>query len=259
MMKFTEERRGNPRADPVCSPKMLAVPMLDLSAQHRPLHDDLRRALDRVISSNRFILGDEVAALERAVATFSGVSHGVGVSSGSDALLAMLMACGVGPGDEVVTTPYSFFATVEAIFRLGAKAVFADIDPVTLNLDPALAAERIGPRTKAVLVVHLFGRPVRLVELGAVLRRVGVPLLEDAAQAIGADGGGEAGEGGGALVLPVEEPRRLRGRRDGPDERRGVRGADSAASQPWRCREDRTTKELVETFGSTSCRPRCSP
>ena len=181
---------------------MLAVPMVDLSAQHRPLHDDLRRALDRVISSNRFILGDEVAALERAVASFSGVSHGVGVSSGSDALLAMLMACGVGPGDEVVTTPYSFFATVEAIFRLGAKAVFADIDPVTLNLDPALAAERVGPRTKAVLVVHLFGRPARLAELGVVLRRGGIPLLEDAAQAIGAAGVAEQGKAAALSFFP---------------------------------------------------------
>jgi len=181
---------------------MIAVPMLDLAEQHRPLHDDLRCAFDRVISSNRFILGDEVGAFERAVAAFSGVSHGVGVSSGTDALLAMLMACGVGPGDEVVTTPYSFIATVEAIVRLGAKAVFADIDPVTLNLDPALAAERVGPRTKAVLIVHLFGRPARLGELGAVLRPLGIPLLEDAAQAIGAEGVAEQGQGAALSFFP---------------------------------------------------------
>jgi dTDP-4-amino-4,6-dideoxygalactose transaminase len=183
---------------------MSSVPTLDLSEQHRPLHDELHRAFQRVISSNRFVLGDEVVAFERAVAELSGVGHGVGVSSGSDALLAILMACGVGPGDEVVTTPYSFFATVEAIVRLGATPVFADVDPLTLNLDPALAAERIGSKTKAVLVVDLFGRPARLLDLAAVTRRAGIPLLEDAAQAIAADGIGVYGKAAALSFFPAK-------------------------------------------------------
>jgi dTDP-4-amino-4,6-dideoxygalactose transaminase len=114
----------------------------------------------------------------------------------------MLMACGVGPGDEVVTTPYSFFATVEAIIRLGARPVFADVDPATLNLDPALAARRIGPATRAVLVVHLFGCPARLGELGAVARSRGIPVLEDAAQAIGASGVGRLGKAAALSFFP---------------------------------------------------------
>jgi dTDP-4-amino-4,6-dideoxygalactose transaminase len=181
---------------------MFAVPMLDLSEPHRLLQDELRCVFDRVISSNRFILGEEVAAFERAVAVFSGVEHAVGVSSGSDALLAMLMALDVGPGDEVVTTPYSFFATVEAIVRLGAKPVFADVDPLTMNLDPLLAAERVGAATKAILAVHLFGRPARLGELKIAARRSGARLLEDAAQAIGASGVGQQGQGAALSFFP---------------------------------------------------------
>jgi dTDP-4-amino-4,6-dideoxygalactose transaminase len=160
--------------------------MLDLVAQHGPLLDDLQRAAARVIASGKFLLGEEVAAFEQAVASAAGVSHAVGVSSGTDALLALLMACGVGPGDEVVTTPYSFFATAAVIARLGARPQFADVDADTMNLDPAAAAARMGRRTKAVLVVHLFGRVARLTGLKEACRQAGIPLLEDAAQAIGA-------------------------------------------------------------------------
>lgn len=162
--------------------------MLDLETQHAPLKGDLRVAAARVLDSNTFILGGEVADFERETALALGARRAVGVSSGSDALLALLMACGVGPGDEVVTTPYTFFATVEAIVRVGARPVFADIDPNTLNLAPELALERLGPRTRAVVIVHLFGRMARTDGLGEACARMGIPLLEDAAQAIGARG-----------------------------------------------------------------------
>jgi dTDP-4-amino-4,6-dideoxygalactose transaminase len=160
--------------------------LLDLEAQHEPIRAELERAAARVIASGRFILGEEVAAFERALAAELGVAHAVGVSSGSDALLASLMAYGVGPGDEVITTPYSFFATVEAIVRLGARPIFADIEPTTMNLDPDLAAARIGGATKAVVVVHLFGRLARTGPLAEACARAGTPIIEDAAQAISA-------------------------------------------------------------------------
>jgi len=174
--------------------------MLDLERQHAPIAEALRGAAARVIASGRFILGAEVAAFEREVASRLGVGDAVGVSSGSDALVAMLLAAGVGVGDEVVTTPYSFFATAEAILRVGARPVFADVEPDTLNLDPELAAEKLGPRTRAVLVVHLFGRVARTDGLQAACARQGVALLEDAAQAIGArDGGQPGGRAAGAI------------------------------------------------------------
>ena len=165
---------------------MVPIPLCDLDAQHQPLRVELEAAFQRVLRSSRFVLGPEVEAFEREVAAAIGVDHAVGVSSGTDALLAMLMALGLGPGDEVVTTPFSFFATVEAILRVGARPVFADIEAETFNLDPDQAASGLGPRTKAILVVHLFGQPAHTGALGATARGAGIPLLEDAAQAIGA-------------------------------------------------------------------------
>jgi dTDP-4-amino-4,6-dideoxygalactose transaminase len=162
------------------------IPMSDLGAQHAPLREELGAALDRVLASNRFILGEEGAAFEHEMTAALGVRHAVGVSSGTDALLVLLSAAGIGPGDDVVTTPYSFFATAEAIVRLGARPVFADVDPETLNIDPALAAARIGARTRAVVVVHLFGRMAQTAPLAAACAVAGIPLIEDAAQAIGA-------------------------------------------------------------------------
>jgi dTDP-4-amino-4,6-dideoxygalactose transaminase len=170
--------------------------MLDLEAQHAPLRRALEAAAARVLASNGFILGEEVAAFEREITAALGIRYAVGVSSGTDALLALLMAAGVGPGDEVVTTPYSFFATVEAIVRLGARPVFADIDPDTLNLDPDLAAARITSRTRAVVVVHLFGRAAGTAPLVAACAAGQIPLIEDAAQAIGAwSAAGQANQG----------------------------------------------------------------
>lgn len=173
--------------------------MADLAAQHAPFQKQLLAAAARVLGSHRFILGDEVAAFEREAAGALGVSYAVGVSSGTDALLALLMAAGVGPGHEVVTTPYSFFATVEAIVRLGARPVFADVDPDTLNLDPELAAGRITGRTRAVAVVHLFGRLARTAPLTAACAARDIPLIEDAAQAIGA----RAGAGGSSGTAEI--------------------------------------------------------
>jgi len=135
------------------------------------------------------ILGPEVANFERELASALGVAEVIGVSSGTDALLALLMASGVGPGDSVITTPYSFIAAAEAIVRVGARPSFADIVPDTMNLDATAAAALVGPHTKAALVVHLFGRPAAVDPLRSACATVGVPLLDDAAQAIGAIGG----------------------------------------------------------------------
>jgi dTDP-4-amino-4,6-dideoxygalactose transaminase len=162
------------------------VPLQDLTAHHEPLLPELAAAAVRVLTSGRFIAGAETEALEREVAAALSIPHAVGVSSGTDGLLAALMACGVGPGDEVVTTPFSFFASAGAILRLGATPVFADVDPATLNLDPTAAAARLGPKTRAVLVVHLFGRVARLDGLEAPCAARDIPIVEDAAQAIGA-------------------------------------------------------------------------
>ncbi|HEY4185086.1 MAG TPA: DegT/DnrJ/EryC1/StrS family aminotransferase [Polyangia bacterium] len=162
------------------------IALTDLAGDHAPLEAALLEAAARVLRSGRYILGPEVAAFEGELAAASGVAHAVGLSSGTDALLAMLMAAGVGPGDEVVTSPFSFFATAAAIARVGARPVFADIDPDTLNMDAARAIARIGPRTKAVMVVHIFGRCAPTAALEAACAARGIPLFEDAAQAIGA-------------------------------------------------------------------------
>src|SRR5574342_423036 len=153
------------------------VPFFDATAQNAPLHTAILGAMARVVDSGHFILGPEVEAFEHELAEALGVRHVVGLSSGTDALLAGLMALGVGPGDEVVTTPFSFFATAGAIVRLGARPVFADIEPDSFNLDPQAAAAACNDKTKAMIPVHLFGRP-------AEFPHVKVPILEDAAQAI---------------------------------------------------------------------------
>lgn len=156
-----------------------SVPLLDLAAQNHPLRADIMTAIAKVVDSGRFILGPDVEKLEASVAQLIGAKHVVGVSSGTDALLLALMALGIGPGDKVVTTAFSFFATAGVISRLNATPVFADIDPATFNLDPAAALAASDGATKAIIPVHLFGRP-------AELPKTEIPIVEDAAQSIGA-------------------------------------------------------------------------
>jgi len=164
----------------------VTVPLLDLSAQHAPIRDALVAALIRVCDSQRFINGPEVQLLEEALAAHLGVPHAIGVSSGTDALMAALMALEIGPGDEVVTSTYSFFATAGSIVRLGARLVLVDIDADTFNIDTAAAAAAVTSRTKAILPVHLFGQAADLEPLIATSARTGAVIVEDAAQAIGA-------------------------------------------------------------------------
>jgi dTDP-4-amino-4,6-dideoxygalactose transaminase len=160
------------------------IPLVDVKAQYAPLVPELRERFAEVLESGRFIFGPEVEAFEEEAAAALGVPHAIGVANGTDALLLGLEAMGVGRGDEVICPAFTFYATAEAIARVGATPVFADIDPITLNLDPADVAGRITQRTKAIVPVHLFGRPAVLAPLAAL----GVPLLEDAAQAFGAEG-----------------------------------------------------------------------
>src|SRR6266542_6252680 len=163
----------------------MRVPLLDLTIQYGPLRDEVMAAIARVCDSQQFILGAEVEAFEREAAERLGVRHAIGVSSGTDALLAALMALGVGPDDEVITPTYSFFATAGCVTRLGARPVLIDVDPVTLNMTAEGLAGAITPRTKAIIPVHLFGHAVDMDPVLALARKQGIAVIEDACQAIG--------------------------------------------------------------------------
>jgi dTDP-3-amino-3,4,6-trideoxy-alpha-D-glucose transaminase len=165
------------------------IPLVDVKAQYATLIPELKERIAEVLESGRFIFGPEVEAFEREAAAYLGVPHAIGVANGTDALVLSLEAMGIGRGDEVICPSFTFYATAEAIVRSGATAVFADIDPVTLNLDPEDASARITPRTKAVMPVHLFGRLAPL----APIVDLGLPIVEDAAQAFGAPGVAAAG------------------------------------------------------------------
>ncbi len=162
------------------------VPFLNLAAQYESLKDELLPAVEKVLAGGQYILGANVAALERDVAICAGASFGIGVNSGSDALTLALRALGIGPGDEVITTPFTYIAPAESIHQTGARIVFADIDPRTFNLDPLEVAKKITPRTKAVIPVHLFGQPTPMNELLAAAGPRRIHVVEDCAQAIGA-------------------------------------------------------------------------
>ena len=168
------------------------VKLLDLQAQYLPLRNEIRRAIDEVCDQQALILGPHVERFEANLARYCGTKHAVGVSSGTDALLCALMGIGIKPGDEVICPSFTFFATAGSIARLGAVPVFAEIDPRTFNLDPGRLAERVTPKTRAIMPVHLFGQVADMDGVNDVARRHGVPVIEDAAQAVGAKRHGKA-------------------------------------------------------------------
>jgi dTDP-4-amino-4,6-dideoxygalactose transaminase len=165
------------------------IPLVDVKAQYEPLLPRIREAIDGVLAGADFILGPNVAAFEREAADYLGVRESVGVANGTDAIVLVLDALDVGPGDEVICPAFTFYATAESIARRGATPVFADVDAATMNLDVEDVAGRITPRTKAIIAVHLFGRPSPTGELA----QLGVPVIEDAAQAFGSSAIGRTG------------------------------------------------------------------
>jgi len=193
-----------------------AVPLCDLRAQYETIRDEIRQAVDEVLESQAFIMGPQVGQLEKQVADYCRCLHGVGCSSGSDALLLALMALDIGPGDEVITTPFTFFATVGAIVRLRAKPVFVDIDRASYNLDTSQIGKAVSPRTKAILPVHLFGQMAEMGPILEIARRHNLAVIEDAAQAIGAEYQGKrAGSLGDLGCLSFFPSKNLGGLGDG--------------------------------------------
>jgi dTDP-4-amino-4,6-dideoxygalactose transaminase len=176
------------------------IPLVDVKAQYAPLIPEIEERLRDVLESGVFILGPNVAAFEREAAEYLGVPETVGVANGTDALVLVLDALGVGPGDEVICPAFTFYATAEAIVRRGATPVFCDIDAQTLNLDPDDAATRVTQRTRAIMPVHLFGRPAPLAELAGL----GIPLVEDAAQAFGGRGVAQVGAASTFSFFPTK-------------------------------------------------------
>src|SRR5687767_15456628 len=161
------------------------VKLLDLQPQYAPLRNEVRKAIDEVCDAQALILGPHVDRFEKSLASYCGTKHAIGVSSGTDALLCSLMALGIKPGDEVICPSFTFFATAGSIARLGAVPVFAEIDPRTFNLDPDRVEEKVTDRTRAIMPVHLFGQLAEMDAINAVARKRNIPVIEDAAQAVG--------------------------------------------------------------------------
>jgi dTDP-4-amino-4,6-dideoxygalactose transaminase len=192
------------------------VPMLDLAAQYRPIQDEIKAAINRVLESQHFILGPEVKALEQEVARYCGRQFGVGVASGTDALILALCACGVGPGDEVIVPSFTFIATADSVSILGARPVFADIDPITFCIDPEQIAKKITSKTKAIVPVHLYGQTADMDPILSLAAKHNLFVVEDTAQAIGATyKGRKAASMGGLGCLSFFPSKNLGGYGDG--------------------------------------------
>lgn len=173
-------------ADPYAVPVPEPIPQLDLAAQYASIGGEIREAVECVLASQQFVLGSEGAALEEEIARLCGVAHGVGVASGTDALMLTLRACGIRTGDEVILPTFTFVATASAVSALGAKPVFTDIHPNTYNIDPAQLQRHVTPQTRAIIAVHLYGLPADMGPIVAFARSNKLAVIEDAAQAIGA-------------------------------------------------------------------------
>lgn len=196
--------------------KAVTVPALNLREQYDSIRDEIEPVVRRVIESQMFVMGPEVKELENELAIYCGVKYGIGCASGTDALLLPLMALGIGSGDEVITSPYTFFATAGSIWRTGAKPVFVDIEPDTYNIDPALIEAAITPRTRMIMPVHLYGQTADMGRIMDIGRKHGLFVLEDAAQAIGSAYRGErAGSLGDAAAFSFYPSKNLGGFGDG--------------------------------------------
>ncbi len=194
----------------------VSVPALNLKAQYETIRDEIEPVVHEILESQMFVLGPEVAKLEAEVAEYCGASSGIGCASGSDALLLPLLALEIGPGDEVVTTPYTFFATAGSIWRTGAKPVFVDIEPDTYNMDPGRLEAAITPRTRAIIPVHLYGQTADMGPIRDIAKRHGLAVIEDAAQAIGAAWSGlRAGTLGDVAAFSFYPSKNLGGFGDG--------------------------------------------
>ena len=196
----------------------MKVPLLDLTAQYETIKPELDSAISEVMQSQHFILGPKVRECEDAIAKYSASAFAIGVSSGTDALLVCLMNENIGPGDEVITPSYSFFATAGCVARTGATPVFVDIDPATYNINPALIEAKITPRTKAIIPVHLYGQMAAMDAILEIARRHKLVVIEDAAQAIGAEHNGKrAGSLGEYGCFSFFPSKNLGGAGDGGD------------------------------------------
>jgi dTDP-4-amino-4,6-dideoxygalactose transaminase len=198
-MSIAPSQHASPSMSAVVSGGPAGVPLLDVQRQYQAIRQEITQAIARVCDSGRFVLGPDCEELERALASYCGVSQAVACASGSDALLLALMAYSIGPGDEVLMPSYTFFATASAAWRLGAKPVFVDIEPDSFNLNPQLLESLITPATKAVLPVHLYGQCAEMRAIRAIADRHGIPVIEDAAQAVGAEFAGRRAGGWGEI------------------------------------------------------------
>jgi len=194
----------------------MKVPLLDLKAQYLSIKEEIKLAIDEVLETQRFILGPKVEELERKIAAYTGTKYAIGVSSGTDALLVSLMALEIEPGDEVITTPFTFFSTAGAIARLNAKPIFVDIDPVTYNIDPNKIEAAITKKTRAIIPVHLFGQCADMDPIMEIARKYNLLVIEDAAQSIGAEyKGRKAGSMGDIGIFSFFPSKNLGGYGDG--------------------------------------------